>query len=107
MTHVLNARERKALNHLSLDHRDFIIKGQFPVGIGKETLETLVNLGLAEIGPSKRFSGDVGWRITDDGWRCMYGETLDEIRTKPEGTKSYPFRVWRWPMKSGARRLKM
>ncbi|MBR0938222.1 hypothetical protein [Bradyrhizobium jicamae] len=62
--YILNARERKALGRLTEGMgRDFLIKGQF-AGIGDKTLATLVELGLAETGPSKRYCGEIGWRIT-------------------------------------------
>lgn len=62
MTHVLTARERNALNKLSEDQRDFRIKGQL-AGVGLTTLQTLVDLGLAETGSSKRFCGERGWAL--------------------------------------------
>ena len=62
--------------------------------------------GLAETGPSRNYSSEIGWRITDDGWRCMYGETIVEILTKPAGVKTYPFVIWKWPVDpSGKRRI--
>jgi len=42
MSRVLNARERKALDKLSFEHQDFLIKGQFAAGIGVTTLDGLV-----------------------------------------------------------------
>lgn len=92
---VLSARERTALDKLSLDHGDYLIAGQL-VGIGKVTMSRLVDLGLAEVGPSERYYGELGWRITSDGWRCMYGKTYEEIMA-PGALPSYPLRVWRWP----------
>ncbi|MGE0651702.1 MAG: hypothetical protein AB7P12_08125 [Alphaproteobacteria bacterium] len=95
MTHVLTARERKVLDKLSFDHGKFLIKGQFPTGCaGDVTLNNLVRLGLAETGPSERYYGTMGWRITDDGWRCMYGKSYAEIMT---GGQHRPLRVWSWP----------
>ncbi len=71
MTYVLTSRERKALEKLSNDQRDFLMKGQL-VGVGDVTLQTLVDLGLAETGLSRRYSDERGWRITDDGGvACM------------------------------------
>jgi hypothetical protein len=95
MSRVLNARERNALERLRFDHRDFLIKGELPSGIGIRTLEGLVDLGLLEKGPG-RF-GETGYRITPDGWRAMYGKTYEEIMAQPEGVKTYPLKVWRWP----------
>ncbi len=95
MTHILNARERKAIDKLSFEHRDFLIKGQL-TGIGTATLASLVNLGLVETGPSQRYYGEIGWRITPDGWRCMYGKTYEDIM-KPGGSPVRPLRTWSWP----------
>ena len=100
MSKVLGARERKALDKLSFDHRDFLIKGQL-TGIGTTTLASLVSLGLAETGPSQRYYGEIGWRITDDGWRCMYGKTLGEIMA-PGGSPVRPLRIWQWPLAHSA-----
>jgi len=94
MSHILTSRERKALDRLSLDRTEFVIKGELPAGIGEQSLNTLVSLGLAELGPG-RF-GETGWRMTPDGWRCMYGKTYEEIMA-PGAGKSYPLRGWRWP----------
>jgi hypothetical protein len=95
VTHTLNARERNALNKLSGEHHDFLIKGQLS-GVGTTTLASLVELGLAETGPSKRYYGEIGWRITPDGWRCMYGKTIEEIMA-PGGGPVRPLKVWKWP----------
>lgn len=103
MTRVLTARERSALEKMSINHAALHIKGEL-VGVGTKTLQTLIDLGLLETGPSVRHYGEIGWRITDDGWRCMYGETIAEIMAKPDGVKSYPFVVWRWPVDLDGRR---
>src|SRR3954471_24874193 len=95
MSRVLNPRERKALETLSFYHRNFLIKGEL-VGIGAKTLESLVGLGLAEVGQSERNYGQTGWRITPDGWRCMCGNTYEEIMA-PGGKPMLPLKVWRWP----------
>jgi hypothetical protein len=94
VSYVLNPRERKALIKLSDDHNDFLIKGQL-VGIGAATLASLVSLGLAETGPSQRYYV-IGWRITPDGWRCMYGKTIEEIMV-PGGSPVRPLKLWQWP----------
>lgn len=61
MTYILNKRERTALEALERETRfengDFIYKGKLPTGIGAKTLDKLVELGLAEKGPSKRYWG--------------------------------------------------
>lgn len=45
MTYVLNARERKLLDYLQIDHKVFQIRGQLPVGSGNITLDRLTSLG--------------------------------------------------------------
>jgi hypothetical protein len=93
VSHVLTAYERKALNHLSLNAGDYLVKWQFPTGIGRKSLDTLVRLGLAETGPSTRNHGESGWKITDDGWRCIYGKTMALDAAAPAN----PLPVWKWP----------
>jgi hypothetical protein len=58
VSHVLNKRERDGLEKLTEDpiNKDFLIKGQL-TGVGHVTLATLVKLGLAETGSSKRYYG--------------------------------------------------
>jgi len=97
---VLSARERTALDKLALEHTDFLIAGQL-VGVGKITMARLVDLGLAEVGPSQRYYGEQGWRITSDGWRCMYGKTYEEIMA-PGEPPVRPLRVWIWPRESAS-----
>jgi hypothetical protein len=100
----LSRHECKALKMLRNDPTEFLVWGHF-VGIGRPTLASLVKRGLAETGPSLRYFPEIGWRITEDGWRCMYGETLAEILAKPAGVRAYPFIVWKWPADpNGARR---
>lgn len=93
MSYVLSARERKLLQHLQIDHKVFQIGGQLPVGTGKVTLGRLTELGLLETGPGRW--GDTGWRLTDDGWRCMYGKPIGELGE--EGAPHYPLKIWSWP----------
>lgn len=101
MTYILNKRERTALEALERETRfengDFIYKGKLPPGIGDKTLEKLVELGLAEKGPSKRYWGDIGYRTTENAEICMYGATWKVILALPEGTQVAPLRVWSWP----------
>lgn len=101
MTYVLSARERKLMDHLQLEHEIFQIRGQLPVGTGMTTLDRLTSMGLLETGAG-RF-GSTGWRLTDDGWRCMYGKTESEIRAA--GVAIYPLKVWSWPPSPNANRL--
>jgi hypothetical protein len=57
MSRLLINRERRALERLSLDRGEFLIKGKFPSGIAAGTLDGLVELGLAERGLSARYVG--------------------------------------------------
>lgn len=93
MTYVLNARERKLLRELQIDHTVFQIRGQLPPGTGAVTLARLSEFGLLESGPG-RF-GDTGWRLSDDGWRCMYGKPLADLGE--EGAPHHALKVWSWP----------
>jgi hypothetical protein len=43
------------------------------------TLDALVDLGLLETCLSQRY-GEIGWRVTPNGARCMYGKTFDEMK---------------------------
>jgi len=104
MVYVLNKRERTALEALERETRfengDFIYKGKLPTGIGAKTLEKLVELGLAEKGPSQRYWGDIGYRTTENAEICMYGATWAEILALPGEPKLEPLRVWSWPPSS-------
>lgn len=91
----LKPLERKALEKISLDHQKFYIGGEL-VGIGAMTLNELVGIGLLETGPSKQY-GVTGWRITPDGWRCMYGKTYEEVMSAGGPTAVRPLGVWQWP----------
>jgi len=93
---LLTNRERKALERLSLDRSEFLIKEKFPRGVAAGTLDGLVEIGLAERGPSTRYPGLEGYRIAPDGWRAMYGKTYAEIMQ--DGTPVHPLRAMRWPL---------
>lgn len=93
---VLSAKERQALDRMTLDHTSFHIKAELGTGIGTKTIEGLLELGLIEAGRNVRHYGQIGWRLTDDGWRCMYGKTYEEIMA-PGGSPVHPLKVWQWP----------
>lgn len=101
MSHVLSKREEKALLALEtecgLRPDTFIAKGRLPAGIGPTTLGALESLGLVKSGPSE-FGDGRGYKITEDGERCLWGMTLEEIRNLPEGTKVTEPRPRRWPL---------
>lgn len=96
MSRVLTAKERQALDRMALDHTSFRIMAELGTGIGAKTIEGLLSLGLIEAGPNPRHYGQTGWRLTADGWRCMYGKTIEEILV-PGGKPVQPLLVWRWP----------
>ena len=96
MTYVLTWRQRSALQELSHSQDDFIPYWQFQARTGEATLDTLVEIGLAETGPTNRRPGEIGWRITDNGWSCIYGKTCAEIMA-PGALPPYPLEIWSWP----------
>lgn len=93
MTYLLTAREQKLLRHLQIDSTVFQIRGQLPVGTGEVTLSRLAELGLLEDGPGRH--SQIGWRLSDDGWRCMYGKPKADLGA--EGAPHHPLKVWSWP----------
>lgn len=96
MTYVLNHRQREALKILTHNKAQFMPFWRMPERIGKATLNSLVDLGLAETAPTNRLPGEIGWRISDNGWRCIYGKTYAEIVT-PGALSPYPLEIWSWP----------
>lgn len=80
MDEKLSARERKALETMDLCWYRFEIVGKLPVG--KITLDRVVERGLAEIGPSPRQPGVMGWAITEAGRRALYGKAYDAWKAK-------------------------
>ena len=96
-------KERQALDRMTSDHTNFHIKAKLGTGVGAKIAERLLELGLIEAGPNARHYGQIGWRLTDDDGRCMYGETIAEILAKPDGVKSFLCRL-KWPVDPTARR---
>lgn len=80
MEQKLNARDRKALETMDLCWYKFEIVGKLPVG--RITLDRLVERGLAEVGPSSRQPGAMGWAITEKGKRALYGKAYDAWKAK-------------------------
>lgn len=95
MTYVLTHRQRGALNALSKKQNDVMPYWQF-LKIGRNTLNRLVDIGLAETGLTNRRRDEIGWRITDDGWRCIYGKPYADI-IAPGALPPQPFEIWSWP----------
>src|SRR5215208_3661507 len=100
MARELTSRERRTLERLSFHHPYFVSRGQLPTGLGTGTLAGLVRRGLAEKFPAANRGGQDHWRITPNGWLCMYGMTYEEIMSRPPGSpKLLPIRgPWRWPL---------
>jgi hypothetical protein len=98
MSTILTKRQREALESVSMEIGEFVVRSRLKrmgrLDIGTETLEFLVSLGLLEKGPAIKDHGEFGYKITDDGWRCMYGMTRDEIT---EYAPAFPLATWRWP----------
>jgi hypothetical protein len=95
MTYVLTNRQRAALKELTKNKDKFTPYWQF-LRAGKVSLNLLVEVGLAETGPTNRRRGEIGWRITENGWRCIYGKTYTEI-IAPGALPPYPLKIWSWP----------
>lgn len=94
--YILNQYERAAL--LALSQRDQTpAHGEAARSFGKAHLDVLLGFGLAALVPSKSDAKSNGFRITDEGWRCMYGLTKTQIDSDTNG-KPAPFRVWQWPV---------
>lgn len=97
MVHVLNKRERDALAALaretSYEEGDFIYRGKLPSGTGVKTLEKLVELGLAEKGPSKRYWGDIGYRTTENAAAFLHGATQPIAEKKRRSLPTLPPRL--------------
>ena len=67
--------------------------------IAAVTLGKLAKLGLVEEGNRAHWPTERGWRLTDDGWRCMFGKTEQEIIDTPDYQSVDAFTIWRWPRK--------
>ena len=67
----LNGRQIRALQKIVFESAflegDFAHKGKFGGNIGDVTINSLIDLGLIESGPSDRHHGSVGYRPTDLG----------------------------------------
>lgn len=67
----LNKRQIIALQKIVFESNflsgDFQVSGKLGTGIGKNTFDSLVELGLVESGPSKRHHGANGYRPTELG----------------------------------------
>ena len=103
MSPYLSPRQTKALRALEIEtsllEGDYSVKGALSPGIGERTLSSLVDLGLAEMGRSDRYHGEVGYRISLDGERCLTGGlTMDEVGNLPAGQIVDEPKQLRWPL---------
>jgi hypothetical protein len=94
--YILNRHERAALLALSqhdqvsarsVDYHDF----------SRAHLEALLRLGLATRQPSSTEGQHDVFKISDSGWRCIYGLTKAQIDSQTD-RKPVPFRIWQWPL---------
>lgn len=95
MSYVLTRVQREALKALTNNQSKYTPYWQFE-RISENTLNILVELGLAETGLTDRRPGEIGWRITDNGWRCIYGKTYEEIMA-PGALPPLALEIWSWP----------
>lgn len=100
--HILNQYERAALLALSQD-TSIPAHGEARRGFGKAHLDVLVRLGLAIFVPQDTDRNRNNVRITDDGWRCMYGLTKAEFDSHTN-VKPVPYRIWQWPTPTALKR---
>ena len=94
--YILNQYERAALLALS-QHQQIAAHSDANAGFGRAHLEALLGLGLAMAVPSRTDQKRHDFRITDDGWCCIYGLTKAQIDSHTD-RKPAPFRVWQWPL---------
>jgi hypothetical protein len=99
ISRTLSTRQCRALQRLAGAYGK-VVRVDELAGIGPTSLEQLAGMGLAEQAPSNRF-GKPGWRITADGWRCMYAKSYEECMA-PGEPAPVPLRVWRWPLDGSA-----
>ncbi|HTN63047.1 MAG TPA: hypothetical protein VL147_16115 [Devosia sp.] len=93
--YVLNQYERAALLALS-QYEQVSAQGEGNTGFGRTHLEALLGRGLAVVVPSKTGRRLNNFRITNNGWLCMYGLTQAQIESRIH-LRPAPFRVWQWP----------
>lgn len=100
--YILNQYERAALLALS-QHEQIPAHDDASRGFGKAHIENLLGHGLAMAVPSKADQRHNAFRITDDGWRCIYGFTKAEIDSHTD-RRPVPFRVWQWPLQAAPKK---
>jgi len=88
----LSRQERAALEAIRHSGRDFTDTSALPYGVGQVTLDRLLQRGLIEAGPSKPGKKGRSYRISDDGWICMFGAPFERI-----GAGKTPLFFWTWP----------
>jgi hypothetical protein len=95
MAHILNRSERAALS--ALREGWIATEGVSALGLSRQHFETLHRLGLAMVAPSGRSDRRVGYAISEDGWRCIYGFSKAQLDSLSNIAPA-PFRVWQWPL---------
>lgn len=65
----LTIKQHRALFTMMSCPHTFAMLGEFPRGTGRGTLNGLVAMGLAVIGPDRQ--GNPGWGITDEGREAL------------------------------------
>ena len=94
MSKFLDRKERAALEAVRLKGRESVRFKDMPVGVGKAAVESLVSRGLLETVPGPHGRGGQCYRVTRDGWRCMFGKTYEQLRALPAAK---PLGTWFWP----------
>ncbi|WP_459096959.1 hypothetical protein [Devosia sp. A449] len=94
--YILNIYERAALLALS-KHKQIPAHSDANPGFGRAHLDALLGLGLAAVVPSQTDPKRNDFRISDDGWRCMFGLSKAQIDGDADRAPA-PFRVWQWPL---------
>lgn len=94
MTRILTYRERQALDRMTIDHASFHAQADLGPDVEMSVIESLLALGLIEAGP---IPNSTSWRLTDDGWRCMFGKTFAKIMASGADDPAQPLKVWQWP----------
>ena len=95
MSRILDSRERGVLDALRSDPSSYQTKDALLFGIGRKTLDGLVNLGLLETGAPRFDTRQLGYRLTPNGWRTIYGMSYEEMLAQSKHAR--PLRVWSYP----------
>ena len=97
ITAFLSRRERAAMEAIRCSGLEFTDASSLPHGVGQRTLDKLVQRGLLDAGPSKAGKMRGSYRISDDGWICMFGVPFAKI----QAARKKPLSTWTWPSEPG------